>query len=636
MAGDFYCPHFERHNPSTGGVLISKAAFPDAYMLRSATVLVACLLLCATTYARHDEYAGRYTDGKDYAVYFEQTPYGLTIRPVIWTATQLLRREAKDKFVVVDRTSRGAQFRRSKDGRVIGVTIKGMDGEGLVLRRADGPLLPVELFLEGQTREAAAAYLARNETTTALVVAEQVLKRVPTKTPAVVSFLEQMAPRLDSNARFHSLLGYALVQAGDRKKALLSFRRAYQLEPKNEDTISGLARLNALPAKGVDKGWKLPFALSSVFEQPTSSEIRAVEKDWTGRNLAVRGVRTEYRGMVTIADHVFFVRILSHIVLGKRHYGVILIPKKAPPGPLPIIIEAKGVSPTYFALDLQSLSSPPMLGELANQFVYVIPTYRGEVLNFDGTTYTSEGDRTDALDGATDDALALLNVALVTTPGIDPTRICAFGRSRGGTVAMLAGIRDKRIRCVVNWAGPTDWFYLMGTNGWTEQELWGEALRTRATPLQTGGQNVERFLKRAMDGNATLADVRHRMIASSPLYFAHLLPQSQHHYGIEDPSVPVRNGRELVERLQERRVPESRYSAYFYPDQGHDTDRLLAPVHSREFIERALEDKEGIEQAASPRRRTTRPVQEKRSSRQQRGSSRRRAVRRETNMNTFR
>ena len=50
------------------------------------------------------EFSGRFTDGKDLAVYFEMSPYGLTIRPVLWTATQLLVRQAGDNFVVVDRT----------------------------------------------------------------------------------------------------------------------------------------------------------------------------------------------------------------------------------------------------------------------------------------------------------------------------------------------------------------------------------------------------------------------------------------------------------------------------------------------------------------------------------------------------
>ena len=597
------------------------------------SLLIVAVSLCAISAGA--QFPGRYTDDKNYAVYFEQTKFGLTVRPVMWSATQLLRQEGRDKFVVVDRTSRGAEFRRDKTGKVVGVSIMGMEGEGLVLRRADSPSLPVELLLDGHTREAAAAYAARDDLTTALGVAEQVLKRLPTKTGFVVSFLDQLAPKFIGSAKFHTLLGYALVQAGDRQKALASFRKAYELDPKNEVTISALARLGAFPGKNVEKGWKLPFTLSSVFAPPTATEIALVEKDWSTRELGVRGVQTEVRSMVTIAEHSYFVRILSHIVLGKRHYGVILIPKTAPPGPLPVVIEAKGVSPTYFPLDLENLSAPRMLGELADRFVYVIPAYRGEVLNFDGKTYTSEGDRTDALDGATDDAIALLNVALVTTPGIDPKRICAFGRSRGGTVAMLTGIRDKRISCVVNWSGPTDWFYLMGTEGWTEQELWGEALRTRATPVQTGGQNVERFLKRAIDGNATLADVRHRMIASSPLYFAKRLPLSQHHYGMEDPFVPVRNGRKLEAELKGR----EKSTFYFYPDQGHDTDRLLAPEYSREFIARALDVDSGVEQAAGRRRQRSPRAQGTRSLRQRNGSSPRpvrASRRRERDTGTFR
>ena len=70
------------------------------------------------TFPINAQFAGRYTDGKDYAVYFEQTQYGLTIRPVMWTATQLLREKSKDKFEVVDRTSRGADFQRDRAGRV--------------------------------------------------------------------------------------------------------------------------------------------------------------------------------------------------------------------------------------------------------------------------------------------------------------------------------------------------------------------------------------------------------------------------------------------------------------------------------------------------------------------------------------
>jgi len=535
-------------------------------------IFVICSFVVVSPHARSSasEYVGRYTDGRDYAVYFEESAYGLTIRPVMWTATQLLKPLGNDKFVVIDRTSRGADFRRDEKGQVSGVSIRGMDGEGLTLTRSEAPMLPVELFLAGHTAEALRGYTARGSegVAKALEIAEQVLHRLPTKSQSVVQFLVQLEPYVRWDPAFHTLLGYAYVQAGKRGPAMDSFRRAYSLDPANKEAISGLARLGHLPpdAPKSKEQWTIPFPLSAVFAKPTSAEIRAVEADWAERDLSPSGIRDETTGTVAIGDWTANVRIVSHRVHGSRHYGAIIIPKGAATGCCPVIIEAKGVSPTYFPLTLENLSSPPMMGDLRDRFIYVVPTYRGEVLNFNGATYRSEGDRRDALDGATDDTIALLNVVLKTTPQADPERICAFGRSRGGTVALLTGIRDPRVTCVVNWSGPTDWFYLMGTEGWTEQELWAEGLRTHATPLETGGQNIERFLSKALEGSADLAAVRHNMIASSPLYFAKRLPLSQNHYGLEDPSVPSRNGRELIAELRHSGVPPGRYTVFFYPD----------------------------------------------------------------------
>jgi len=209
-------------------------------------------------------------------------------------------------------------------------------------------------------------------------------------------------------------------------------------------------------------------------------------------------------------------------------------------------------------------------------------------MNVGGRSFKSEGDRRDALDGATDDAIALLNVVLESTPQADANRICAYGRSRGGNVALLLGIRDPRVKCVVDVSGPTDWFYLMGNQGWTEQELWTEGVRIHANTLETGGQNLERFMGRAIEGGADLAAVRQNMIASSPLYFASRLPLTQVHYGLEDPSVPSRNGYRLIAKMKEGGMKAGRFQAFFYPGQGHDTDRLAEPEAARAFIKNAL------------------------------------------------
>jgi hypothetical protein len=540
----------------------------------------------------HSEFVGRYTDGADFVAYFKETKHGMSLRPALWTATQLLKESGPDEFIVIDRPARGATFHRDQQGRVVAVTIRGMEGEGQRLLRAGPQLRPVEVLLSGKGNEAAHLYLASGikDVSKSTELASRVLSRFPSRSASVVMFLSTLAQRYPSNAALQSLLGYAQIQTGDRRSALVSLRRAYRLEPTNKDTISALARLRALPAsfKSNIDPWTLPFPLKAVFDKPTPAEIRAVEVDWRTRDLTPHDVQQVTTKEVELAGSRSIVRIVSHRVHGSRHYGAIIIPPNAKPGCCPVVIEAKGVSPSYFPLSLEGLHTLGFMGDLRQQFIYLVPSYRGELLKFDGVDYQSEGDRTDAWDGATDDAIALLNVALQTTPAADANRICAFGQSRGGTVALLLGIRDRRISCVVDSAGPTDWFELMGTEGWTQEEIFGEGLRTRANPEETGGQLIDHFLLKAIRGQENLAAVRHRMLAASPLYFASRLPRALLHYGVEDPFVPVRNGLQFVAELRRHHVPAQRFQASFYPGEGHDTDRLEAPLKSREFIARRL------------------------------------------------
>ena len=579
--------------------------------MRKSLFLVCLLLLFASSVVAQNqtsEYAGRYTDGKDYVVYFAQTQFGLTIRPALWTATQLLTQTSADEFVVVDRRERGASFHRDARGHVTSVTIRGMEGEGLQLNRSDGPLLPIELLLAGETQISARAYVARDQNDPSKIIetGQRVLDRFPTKMRALATFLTRVQLHFPRSAKLAALLGDVQMEAGNRTAALANFRSAYELDPTNQQAIAGLARLGALPPEVAkkDNPWKLSFPLAAVFRPPTVGEINAAKSDWKARDLSAQHIEEVATGAIKFDEDEFLVQIVAHRVHGSKHYGAILVPKNPESGCCAVIVEAKGVSWNYFHLNLSRLDSPSFMGDARRRFIYVVPSYRGEVLDFDGKEYKSEGDRTDAWDGATDDAIALLNVALKTTPQADPNRIGVFGRSRGGSVALLMGERDARIRCVVEWSGPTDWFSLMGTEGWTQQELFAEGLRTRAKPDETGGQLVEHFLMKAVSGEEDLKAVRHRMIAGSPLYFTNGLPRLQMHYGMEDTSVPTKNGLELARRLglQVARVSPARKlaraiqqsgatymrrgssEAFFYPEQGHDTDRLLAPLLSRQFL----------------------------------------------------
>jgi hypothetical protein len=168
----------------------------------------------------------------------------------------------------------------------------------------------------------------------------------------------------------------------------------------------------------------------------------------------------------------------------------------------------------------------------------------------------------------------------------------AVQEARG--VAMLAAARDPRLDCVVAWASPSDWFRLAGTWGWTLEEQVSDGLRFEWRPGQGSGsaaQFIEWFLRGPIDrGRPSLAEVRARVAASSPLYFADTLPPSDLHYGVEDVNVPVANGLALRDRLRElgRSAPD--YRVTLHEGAGHDMPFPWAYDESREFLLRHLVD----------------------------------------------
>jgi pimeloyl-ACP methyl ester carboxylesterase len=209
--------------------------------------------------------------------------------------------------------------------------------------------------------------------------------------------------------------------------------------------------------------------------------------------------------------------------------------------------------------------------------VFLVPGLRGNTLIFEGSEYVSGGDPSDAWDGATDDALAFLEAALEVTPEIDREKIAVVGYSRGGTVALLAGIRDPRIDLVLDVVGPVDHLVAMDSHlGWTTGEVLADALRDGTVPEVTeeGGQDFDHFFDRVLEGE-TLAGVRARLIASSPLYFVEDLPETHSYYGSEDRSVPLANPTLLRARLAELGRLDRDTTLRVFEERGHDTDPLL-------------------------------------------------------------
>jgi hypothetical protein len=515
----------------------------------------------------------------------------LTMAPLLWRPARILVPTGRDSFQMEDRTERTVVFHRDASGRVDSVAVRGMGFDEPLAREADTAWSPAELAVRGDSTGAAAAFLAQGADLEILCEFAERMANVPTLVPRAAAFAAALVAARPMASCAWAELGATRVAAGRRGAAVVAYRRALALDPADEEGVTpALERLGALrvPAAERRAGWSVPFSLRALFAPPTPAEIARARRDWAARDLSPRDVRVEFTRQVAMADGIpYDLHVYSHRVHGARHYGAVLVPRDAFPDPRPAIVEARGVSWNFSPLHVpEGLSAPGVPGHAS--FIYVVPSFRGETMIVGADTLRSEGDASDSWDGATDDLLAFLDVAIAATPAIDTTRIGVFGRSRGGSVALLAAARDRRLRAVCAWAAPADWFGSMGQEGWTQEEEVADGLLHRASTHDLGGQFIDTFLKPAIarqGAAAGLKAVRLHMIASSPRYFMDTVPAAEAHYGLEDGIVPPVNGAVLEAAA---RAAGRSLTLRLHADAGHDQDLFDTPRQTLQYFLGAL------------------------------------------------
>jgi dienelactone hydrolase len=286
----------------------------------------------------------------------------------------------------------------------------------------------------------------------------------------------------------------------------------------------------------------------TLFATPTPTELGAVRSDWDARDLSVQGYREEKS--VRLSDQRTELRIVSFLVRGQREYGILVIPQSTTPLPVRLFVTGFERNTTEFRVTLSRSTTP----NPSEAFIYAVPTLRGQSLlvSENGQEYRtpkSEGEHGDAFDGATDDAIAFLNVIAATVAQADLAKVSARGGSRGGTVALLLAERDARIKGTIGVAFPTD-------------------LLSRTAESQRDPTYQLQFLQGIANTPESIRKARQRMIASSPLYFCEKLPRTQVHFGVKDQIVPLTEGVRLKTRLQQLGAG-NRLEYFEYPDRGH-------------------------------------------------------------------
>ena len=290
-----------------------------------------------------------------------------------------------------------------------------------------------------------------------------------------------------------------------------------------------------------------------LFAPPTQAEMCAVEAEWARRDTRSHDARMEWTGEGRGGRTM----VLSHTVDGLRHYGAVRIPAGAAGRRLPVLVIAhggdKGTSGYNFV----------RTGPLSEEWIQVLPSYRSERLAVRPLRrYRSEG-RPSPWDRDVDDAMALLSTVLQRVPEADSARIAVLGRSRGGGVALLMGVRDPRVKAVVDYFGPTD-FYLPEV-----RRLADRALRSRIPRLPGAGYLADSVLFALRDGRTTVERARSELLRRSPVYFAHRLPPTQIHHGTRDDEVPIVHSQRLMDAFTRIGRAAPLWEMNTYPGGGH-------------------------------------------------------------------
>jgi acetyl esterase/lipase len=306
--------------------------------------------------------------------------------------------------------------------------------------------------------------------------------------------------------------------------------------------------------------------LDALFAPPTQIELDAVAQDWAIRDVTPSQYVVERDG--TSAG--FDLQEIRHEIDGLTQYGVIRYPRDHQAGgKFPVLVMLHG---GFTGLDLNWLLTfdedfpTPCL---ADSFIVVAPTFRGEMLNGYGILPTrfSEGEPS-PFDRDCDDTIAMLTAVLDNVPTADASRVVALGGSRGGNVAYHLALRDPRVKRTVVRYGPAD-FHLPHVQAGAE-----EMLDTGATADRLGELVAEHIAGPYLAAEITLVKARHRLLSWSAT--AHLKAGLwlQVHHGALDTQVPLIQSEQMDARMLALDAKAPAYEFFVYPNGGHTPGSL--------------------------------------------------------------
>ena len=192
-----------------------------------------------------------------------------------------------------------------------------------------------------------------------------------------------------------------------------------------------------------------------------------------------------------------------------------------------------------------------MCRDVLNNYITIAASFRGDIVRGEGFCFRSEGYTGDVWLGAAEDAVFFLEVVKEMYSKSDSTKVLAMGVSRGATtVALIIGALTDKLDYIISISTHTNFLNL-------------EAFRN---------ERVGSDYPRVFTPQTTPENIRRRLIASSPYYFAERLQGFEIHQGTEDILTTVHHAKLLEQRLREVGISDSTFKIYCYEGKGHGYD----------------------------------------------------------------
>ncbi len=305
------------------------------------------------------------------------------------------------------------------------------------------------------------------------------------------------------------------------------------------------------------------MSIATLLAEPTVEEIGSVVAEWKAKDFSPRGVRVVFAERYPNGDSL---KVISHLVHGRLHYGLIKIPSGVKVKEAPILLVLNGGGADVDVVDADNIHRivSGVCRDVLNRYVLVAPSFRGDVIRGRGFCFRSEGYTGDVWAGAAEDAAYFLEAAKASYGASPDSRVMAIGISRGATVGLILGSLTDKTDHVISISTHTDF---MNENAFYSERVGSDYAKVFFTP------------------HTSADSVRRRILTSSPLYFADQLPSFEIHQGTEDLLTTVHHAKRLEEKLYSMNRGDSTFKVHYYSGKGHgyDDDEIVCKS-LRDFV----------------------------------------------------